>query len=181
MVKTAIKQSEASKARCLNNISYAHQNHLGPTALSVSDRHFQSFTENLRIPAIWMLVTIISILKLGKDSKRAASYCPIFLLSKISKVLEREIYTRPKFQPFPKWIHIAPPDSLLTNLSQKILEGLNNNKPAPRSIVSTKDISKALDTVPIPNLISEILATNLHPNYKKRLSNFITDRQAHEE
>ena len=55
--------------------------------------------------------------------------------------------------------------------------GLNHGKPALRSLVAAIDISKAFDTVPQYKLVSKILDTQLQPNYKRWLSNFIAGRQ----
>ena len=184
MVQKAIKQSGSSKARGLDNISYAHLKHLGPVALGALTDIFNLSLETNAIPTIWKIATIIPILKPGKNPRIATSYRPISLLSNISKVLERLVLA--KITPH---LNLSPTQhgfrsqhstsTLLTDLSQKILEGLNKNKPAQRSIVAAIDISKAFDTVPIPVLTSKILAADLHPNYKKWLSNLITGRQAH--
>ena len=184
MVKTAIKQSGSSKARGPDNISYAHLKHLGPIALNALTEVFNLSLKTNSIPTIWKTATIIPILKPGKEPTKAASYRPISLLSNISKVLERLVLARitPDLPLSPTQHGFRSQHStstLLTNLSQQILQDLNNSKPAPRTIVAAIDISKAFDTVPITILISKILATNLPPNYKKWLSNFLTGRQAH--
>ena len=184
MVKTAIKKAGSSKARGPDNISYAHLKNLGPTALDVLTDIFNLTIKTNAIPAIWKIATIVPILKPGKNPTIAASYRPVSLLSNVSKILERLVLAKitPDLTFSPTQHGFRSQHStttLLTNLSQKILQGLNNSKPAPRAIVAAVDISKAFDTVPIPILISKILATNLRPNYKKWLSNFITGRQAH--
>merc|ERR1712035_112911 len=66
--------------------------------------------------------------------------------------------------------------SLLTNITQTTLEGLNSNKPAPRTIIAAIDISKAFDTVPRHLLINKILNTIIHNNIKKWLANFLSGR-----
>ena len=69
--------------------------------------------------------------------------------------------------------------TLLTSLTQSTLEGLNHSKPALRSLIAAIDISKAFDTVPRHVLISKILDTDIPPNYKKWLANFLSGRQAY--
>ena len=67
--------------------------------------------------------------------------------------------------------------TLLTTVSQSVFEGLNHGKPALRSLVAAIDISKVFDTVPWYKLVSKILDTQLQPNYKRWLYNFIARRQ----
>ena len=183
MVRATIRKSGSSKAMGLDGVSYAHLKHLGPIALNALTDIFNLSLRTNAIPALWKIATIIPLLKPDKDPKIAASYRPISLLSNISKVLERLVLARaaPDLTFSPTQHGFRPLHStttLLTNLSQKILQGLNSRKPAPRAIVAAVDISKAFDTVPAPILISKIIATNLHPNLKKWLSNFLTGRQA---
>ena len=66
---------------------------------------------------------------------------------------------------------------LLTTVSQSVLKGLNHGGPVLKSLVAAIDISKAFDTVPQYKLVSKILDTQLQPNYKRWLSNFIAGRQ----
>ena len=121
--------------------------------------------------------------KPDKDSRIAASYRPISLLSNISKILERLVFAKntPVLN-FSSTQHGFRSQhwtsTVLTDLAHKIREGLNNNKPDPRSIVAAINTSKAIHT---PIMIPKILTTDLHSNYKKRLSNFITGRQTHAE
>ena len=181
MVKTAIKQSGSSRTRGLDNISYAHLNHLGPTTQSALTDFFNLSLKTNAIPNIRKIATIIPILTPGKDIRIAASSRSISLLSNIFIVLESLVLAiiTPvlNFSPIQHGFRSQHSTStLLSNLSQKILEGLNSNKSASRSISAAKYISKVFDTVPIPVLISKTLATDLHPNYNKLLSNFITGR-----
>ena len=83
-VKTFTKQSGSSKRRGLDNMSYAHLNHVGPTALTVLTVIFNLSLKPDAIPIIWKIATIIPTLKPGKDPRIAASFRPISLLSNIS-------------------------------------------------------------------------------------------------
>ena len=68
--------------------------------------------------------------------------------------------------------------TLMCSLSQSVLEGFNAKKPATRSLIAAIDISKAFDTVPRYLLIAKILQSEVPPNLKKWLANFISGRQA---
>ena len=68
--------------------------------------------------------------------------------------------------------------TLLTNLIQHILDGLNQNPPPKRTLLAMIDINKAFDTMPKHILQQKILNTTLHTNDKKWLTNFLLDRRA---
>ena len=68
--------------------------------------------------------------------------------------------------------------TLLCSLSQSVLEGFNNRKPATRSLVAAIHISKAFDRVPRYTLIGKILQSDVPLNLKKWLANFISGRRA---
>ena len=61
----------------------------------------------------------------------------------------------------------------LTNLTQNITEGFNQQKPAHRTLIATIDISKAFDTVPRHLLVQKIPNTDKYLNFKKWLVNFL--------
>ena len=89
---------------------------------------------------------------------------PISLLCTPSKVFEKLILDKvfPLF-PICSFQHgFKAPHStstLLTTVSQSVLDGLNHSKLALRSLVAAIDISKAFDTVPRYKLVSKILDT----------------------
>jgi hypothetical protein len=120
---------------------------------------------------------------MGKPPTLAASYRPISLLCTPSKILERLILNKiTPHIPLSPTQHVYRPlhstSTLLTNLTQTVGEGLLGKPPAARTLVAAVDISKAFDTVPRCVLTSKILDTDLPPNYKKWLANFIAGRQA---
>jgi len=133
------------------------------------------------IPNIWKLAKIIPILKPHKPPTEQASYRPISLLSNPSKILERLVLQdiTPHIPLSPTQHGFRPQHStstLLTHMTQTIHEGLNDSKPAKRSILAAIDISKAFDTTPRHLLINKILNTHIQPHYKKWLANFLSGR-----
>ena len=145
---------------------------------------FNHSIQHNTIPNTWKIAKIIPILKPNKSPTEPASYRPISLLCTLSKILERLVlahitphiplsHTQHGFRPK----HSTT--SLLTNITQTTLEGFNTNKPAPRTLIATIDISKAFDTVPRHTLINKILNTNIHPNFKKWLANFLSGRHGY--
>ena len=138
--------------------------------LQVSLKFNLSFTTN-SIPNIWKLAKIIPILKPNKSPPEPASYRPISLLYNPSKILERLVLnniTTLTYHPRNTASQHST-STLLTNLTQTLLEGLNPQKPAYRSLLAAIDISKAFDTVSSSwyLLINKILNTHTHPNFKK--------------
>ena len=64
-------------------------------------------------------------------------------------------------------------------MTQYILEGFNQKKPAQRTIAISLDASKAFDKVSKFNLMKKIMEIeNMNINDKRWLSNYITDRRA---
>ena len=59
--------------------------------------------------------------------------------------------------------------TLLTNLTQNITEGFNQQKSAPIIPIAAIDISKTFDTFPRHILIQKFLNTDMHPNFKNGL------------
>lgn len=183
MVTDAIQKSGNSKARGPDDISYNFLKHIGPIALKALTDIFNWSVRCNVIPAIWKLASILPILKPGKSPTTASSYRPISLLCNSAKVLERLVLSRitPYIPLSPSQHGFRPRHStstLLSSLSQSVLENLNARKPAPRTLLGAVDVSKAFDTVPRFVLISKILSTDLPSMYKKWLSNFVSGRQA---
>ena len=184
MTLEAIRRTKNTSSTGPDGISYLHLKHLGPHAIrALTDIFNLSITQNT-IPNIWKLAKIIPILKPNKPPTEPASYRPISLLCNPSKILERLVLNN-----ISAHIPLAPSQhgfrsqhstsTLLTNMTQTILEGLNTPKPAYRSLVAAIDISKAFDTVPRHLLIGKIINTDIHPNFKKWLANFLSGRHGY--
>ena len=181
MTLRAIRRTKNTSSTGPDGISYLHLKHLGPHAIRVLTDIFNYSLINNSIPNIWKLAKIIPILKPNKNPTEPASYRPISLLCNPSKILERLVLDN-----ISPHIPLSPSQhgfrsghsttTLLTQLSQTALEGLNTPKPAYRSILVTIDISKAFDTVPRHLLINKILNTHIHPSFKKWLANFLSGR-----
>jgi hypothetical protein len=156
---------------------------MGPHAIRAFTDVFNSSTRLNSIPNLWKISKIIPIPKPGKPPTDPASYRPISLLSNPSKILERLVLNRitPDIPLSPTQHGFRPlhsTTSLLANLTQTTLEGLNGKAPANRTVLAAVDISKAFDTVPRHKLIEKILDTTIHPNLQKWLANFLSGRQA---
>ena len=114
------------------------------------------------------------------NSASLYSYCPLTHLCSIFKVIEKLILSlvTPHI-PLGTSQHgfrlMYSINTLLTNVTQKVFDGINSRKPKITVIV-TLDISKAFDAVPSHNLTDRIYNTDMHNNTKRWLVNFLTGR-----
>ena len=166
-----------------DNISNMHLKHLGTHGIQALTNISNYSHAHCKIPSIWKRGTIITILKPQKDPTLATSYRPITLLCTPSKITERltldiaekhiELsHTQHGFRP----LHST--NTLLTNLTQNVLDGMNSNKPE-RTLLITIDISKAFDAIPRFILTDKIYNTNMPNNTKRWLANYLADRRSH--
>ena len=184
MTVEAIRRTKNTTSTGPDGISYLHLRHLGPQAVRALTDIFNFSLTNNSIPNIWKLAKITPLLKPNKPPTEPASYRPISLLCNPSKILERLVLNN-----ISPHITLSPTQhgfrsqhstaTLLTNMTQTTLEGLNSSKPAYRSLIATIDISKAFDTVPRHLLIEKILDTHIHQNFKKWLANFLSGRHGY--
>jgi hypothetical protein len=186
MTVEAIKRAKNSTSTGPDGISYLHLKNLGPHAIRALTSIFNKSIQHNTIPNTWKLSRIIPILKPNKPPTDPASYRPISLISNPAKILERLVLDNitPHIPLADSQHGFRPKHStytLLTNITQKTLEGLNDRKPARRTIVAAIDISKAFDTVPRHLLIDKILNTHIQSNVKKWLANYLSGRQGRTE
>jgi hypothetical protein len=180
-VSIIIKKLKNSKAEGPDHISNIHLKHLGPQAIiALTNIYNHAWLHNI-FPPIWKHALIIPILKPNKSPKEVSSYRPISLLSTVSKVFEKLILAKinnniPLSNTQHGFRQNYSTNTLLTDLSQRILTGFNQTPPPIRTIMAAIDINKAFDTVPRHILINKILNTNISPNDKKIISNFLSNR-----
>ena len=184
MTQKVIDSIKSTGSTGPDDISNQHLKHLGPVAVGALTDIFNYSLQFNTIPNLWKTAKIIPILKPNKSPTQPASYRPISLLCNPVKILERLILVN-----ITPHIPLSPTQhgfrsqhstsTLLTSLSQTILEGLNTPKPAHRTLVATIDISKAFDTIPRPLLIQKIFNTDMHINIKKWLANYLSGRHGY--
>ena len=182
MVRAAFSASGTSTAPGPDGLTILHLRNLGPSGISCR----APFTISLNkadIPATWKSATISAIPKPGKPASNSSSYRLISLLSPLAKVLERLIL--PFLQD-----HLPLSDtqhgfreqrtttSALLPLIQTIATGFNQMRPPNRTVLMTTDFSKALDTVPHEDLLSQLASSSLPHNVIRWLSGYLKDRQA---
>ena len=123
---------------------------------------------------------------MGKPLDSPASFRPISLTSCISKLFERIILSHLLFflesNPIfsPRQAGFRPGQSTLDQilyLSQSILNGFNKPRPGSRTILSTNDFSKAIDSVWHPALFHKLISAGLPPCFVRWTQPFLSDRR----
>ena len=170
-----------SKALGPDNISNLHLKHLGAHGVqALTNISNYSYAHNV-IPNIWKQGIIITILKPRKDATLPSSYRPISLLCTPSKITERLILTL-----LHNHIPLAPTqhgfrplhstNTLLTDLTQHVYEGINSKIPPQRSLLITLDISKAFDAIPRFRLTEKLYDSGALNNTKRWVANYLSGR-----
>ena len=182
--KHIINNLKNSSACGPDNISNIHLKHLGPQGIqALTNISNYSFSHNA-IPDNWKHGIIITIPKPNKNPTQPSSHRPITLLCTPSKVTERLVLTQanPHVPSNPSQHGYKPlhsTNTLLTDITQRVLDGINSARPPHRTVLVTLDISKAFDAIPRHNITNKIFNTNMHNNTKRWLANFLGGRCAH--
>ena len=138
-------------------------------------------------PSIWKTSSIIPIHKMGKPLDFPASFQPISLTSCVSKLFECIILSRLLF--FlesnsilsPRQAGFRPGRSTLDQilyLSQSISDGFNKPRPGSRTILSTINFLRALDSVWHPSLFHKLISAGLRLCFARWTQSFLSDRRA---
>ena len=176
--KHVINDIKNSPATGPNSISNFHLKHLGPQGIQAHTNIINYIYAHCLIPKIWKQGRIITVLKPNKDPTTPSSYRPITQLCTTSKITEHIMLniihpdvtiapTQHGFRP----LHST--NTLLTNLTQHVLDGINSKRPGERTLLTTIHISKAFDAIPRHRLTDKLYNTNMHNKTKRWLANYI--------
>ena len=181
-VSKAIKKSKNSKALGPDEISPIMLKHLGPHGIKHLTNLFNNVVNTATIPYLWKIARIIPLLKPGKPADKGSSFRPISLLSPLAKILEACLLpTISDSAELASHQHgfrkSRSTTTALQNISNKITNGLNQNKPVDRTVAVAIDLSKAFDTVNHEILITEIYNLQLNGHIKRFLSSYLRGRQ----
>ena len=142
--KHVINNINNSPATGPDSISYLHFKDLSLHRIQSLMKISNYTYAHCLIPNIWKQGWIITILKPNKDSTAPSSYSPITLSCMPSKItvhlilniIHPNVSLPPREQGF--WpLHST--NTLLTNLTQHILDGINSKRPAQRTLLTTID------------------------------------------
>ncbi len=180
-ILAAIKKTKVSKALGPDGLAPIHLRHIGPKVAAYLAALFNLSLATSIIPDRWRQSIIIPLVKAGKDPSLAASYRPIALLSPLAKILERLLH--------PILTSAADLSShqhgfrsgrgtttALFELSDAILEGLNQQKPASRTVAVSIDLSRAFDCVRHDQLLQDLVSLNLPTGLVRWFAAYIRGR-----
>ncbi|KAF2364375.1 Reverse transcriptase domain [Trinorchestia longiramus] len=137
-----------------DNLTIFHIRHLGPSGITYLTNTFNLSLSHATIPSIWKTAIVITIPKPGKSPSLRSSYRPISLLCPAVKVLERLLIP-----------HLTAAIALSDSFRRYIIAlSFNQQRPPLRTTIMAIDISKAFDTVPHPQLISQISSPPQSPH-----------------
>ncbi|KAF2345816.1 Reverse transcriptase domain [Trinorchestia longiramus] len=165
--REASKKFGTSTAAGLDNLTILHIRHLSPSGISYLTNTFNLSLSHATIPSIWKTAIIITIPKPGKPPSLSSSYRPISLLCPAVKVLERLLLSHltaaiPLSDSQHGFRPLHSTTSALLPVSHTIALGFNQHRPPLRTTIMDIDFSKAFDTVPHPQLISQISSLPLN-------------------
>ena len=182
----AIKASKSSKAIGPDGISPLELKKLGPNAIKFLTHTYNQTINKATVPKLWKTGRIVPLLKPKKAADASKSYRPISLLSPAAKILEKIILPDLSAAiPLRDHQHgFRQHRSTVTALQETtdhIERGLNNKKPAQRTVLVAIDLSKAFDTVSLEILLKDILELNLCHPLKKFLTAYLRGRYQYTE
>ena len=183
----AISNLSSSAATGPDKVAYPMLKHLPRSGMDFLLHIFNLSWALHSFPSIWKTSSIISIYQMGKPLDSPPSLRRIPLISYISKLFERIILFRLLF--FLESISILYPhqagfrlkrstlDQILF-LSQSILDGFNKPRPGSRTILSTIDFSKSVDSVWHAALFHKLISAGPFPCFARCNQSFLSDRRA---
>ena len=177
----------SSTATGPDKVAYPMLKHLPRSGMDLLLHIFNLSWSSHSFPSIWKTSSIIPIHKMGKPLDSPAFFRSISLTSCVSTLFERIILSRLLFYLrsncilSPRQAGFHPGRSSLDPilfLSQSISDGLNKPRPGSRTILSTIDFSKALDSVWHPALFHKLISADLPPCFARWIQSFLSDRRA---
>ena len=166
----AASNLSSSTATGPDNVAYPMLKHLPRSGMDFLLHIFNLSWSSHSFPSIWKTSSIIPIHKMGKLLDSPAFFRPISLTSCVSKLFERIILSRLLFFVksnsilSPRQAGFRPGRSTLDQIlyfSQSISDGFNKPRPGSRTILSTIDFSKAVDSVWHPALFHKLISAGL--------------------
>ena len=183
----AASNLSSSTATGPDKVAYPMLKHLPRSGMDFLLYIFNLFWSSHSFPSIWKTSSIIPIHKMGKPLDSPASFRPISLASCVSKLFERIIlscllfFLESNSILSPRQAGFRPGRSTLDQilyLSQSISDGFNKPSPGFRTILSTIDFSKALNSVWHLALFLKLILAGLPSCVARWTQSFLSDRRA---
>lgn len=179
-----IKSTRNMKAPGFDGIFNIVLKNLGPKARSLLVSVFNRCLTIGHFPSAWKCSKVVPIAKPGKDPTSPSSYRPISLLSSISKLLEKLIYSRG--QAHTELNNILPDEQFgfrreysTVHQLQRVKNSIKRAKDISKStVMALLDVEKAFDNVWHDGLIHKLLQYNFPVYLVKILSNYLDGRSS---
>ena len=179
---SCLKYSKNMKAPGFDGLFNIVLKHLGEKAIALLATIFNRCLELGYFPSAWKRSKVVPILKPGKNPTSPSSYRPISLLSSLSKLLEKMIYTR--------LLDYVETNNLLLDEQfgfrrghstvhqlQRVTNMINRAKSVSKTtVMALMDIEKAFDNVWHDGLVHKLLRFNI-PTYLVRIISDYLDRR----
>lgn len=182
-IEEIINELNVKKAPGLDNISNLALKHLPQSAKNVLVNIVNGMFQFRHFPSNWKVSKIVMIHKPNKHTHLLDSYRPISLLSCVSKVAERIIYS--KFLPIVNKLNFIPNEQhgfrqnhSTTHQTTRLTESVINN--FNRGLLTGMvflDASKAFDKIWHAGLIYKLIKFKIPLSYIKLLNSYLSNRK----
>ena len=171
MVKKVIMNLDLSKASNPDCIPAVVLKNCEPELSYILAELFNKCLKGFCFPDCWKVSSAIAVFKNVDERSASKNYCPVSLLSVVSKVFEKLVNNRTVdhletgglFSDFQYGFRSSPStEDLLTVVSDRIARAFNRSR-ATRAVAF--DISKALDRVWYPGLLHNLSLTEFQVRY----------------
>ena len=179
MVKKVITNLDLSKA-C--GFCQRHLKNCEPELSNILAELFNKCLKESCFPDCWKVSSVVPVFKNGEERSTAKNYCPVSLLSVVSKVFEKLVNNRivdhlekcDLFSDFQYGFRSSPSTAdLLTVVSDRIARAFNRSR-ATRAVAL--DISKAFDRVWDAGLLHKIMSYGISGQIFGLISSFLSNR-----
>lgn len=168
-----------SKSPGPDDIPYIFLKNFSEKALNVLLNIYNLIWKNGIFPNQWRQALVVPILKPGKDKFNVQSYRPIFLISNLSKLLEKMINKRltwhleiTKYQCSFRQNHST--QDVLASLHTDISDAIIRKQ---HLILIAQDLEKAYDMVWRKNVLTTLIKWKISGNMLTFIHNFLINRK----
>lgn len=183
-ISNNIKHSRNMKAPGFDAVFNLVLKKLGPKSLNLLVKIFNACFSVGYFPAQWKLAKVIPILKPGKDPTSAKNYRPISLLSSLSKLFEKSIYSRLLRYTEDHDILMQEQFGFRRGHSTvhqllRLKNNITRNKEISKTtVVALLDIEKAFDNVWHNGLLYKLIRFNFPTYIIKQIRSYLEQRSS---
>ena len=174
MVKKVITNLDSSKASGPDCIPVVVLKNCEPELSCILAKRFSKCLKESCFPDCWKVSSVVPVFKNVGERSAAKNYCPVSLLSVVSKVFEKLVNNRIVNHPEKCGLSSRSTADLLTVVSDRIARAFNRSG-ATRAVAL--DISKAFDRVWHAGLLHKLKSYGISGQIFGLISSFLSNRQ----